>query len=397
MVNITPKTWYQVSASRLDSVGPSPVPGGNIVGVMDAWSGGAFDSIRDKLIVWGGGHTDYAGNEIYAFSLSALTWNRIRDPVLAANEDPGSPGTYESTGYYANGSGSYDPQQPRSRHTYSSLQYISATDKFIAFGGIGFYQGGQTTSNHVFIYSVSGNTWTSGVDIPTPIAFQMPTAWDPVTSTFYMYGGGNQGYLVRYSVSGNSWTSYGDIFNGSSQVPNGSAYLTGVIDPIKRRFFAFGNGVALFWPLSGTGTIDAVNIASRITGSSGLHNAQAPGLDYDPISGCVVGWAGGSTVYIFDSETFAVSTVTLDAGNSVTPTAANTQGTFGRFRYSPKSNVYIGVNKTNENVYLFKLNADPGGGSGTSITATVPVVSAAYSLNKIYANWDKRNHKTIKI
>jgi len=34
-----------------------------------AWSGGALDTKRDRLVIWGGGHADYYGNELYAFYL----------------------------------------------------------------------------------------------------------------------------------------------------------------------------------------------------------------------------------------------------------------------------------------------------------------------------------------
>src|SRR5689334_9252707 len=59
--------WCEVTGSHLDGPGvrpePSP-PGSQAVGVIAPWSGGAFDRKRDRLVVWGGGHMDYAGNEV---------------------------------------------------------------------------------------------------------------------------------------------------------------------------------------------------------------------------------------------------------------------------------------------------------------------------------------------
>jgi len=75
--------WYQFPSSRLDAVAPSPLPPGYIAAVMVAWSGGVFDTDRDRLVVWGGGHSDYGGNEVYAFGpLSSDTprWERLTDP-----------------------------------------------------------------------------------------------------------------------------------------------------------------------------------------------------------------------------------------------------------------------------------------------------------------------------
>jgi len=36
------------------------------------------------------------------------------------------------------------------------------------------------------------------------------------------------------------------------------------------------------------------------------------------------------------------------------PTAAEDRGTFGRFRYVPSRDVFIVVNRTNENVYIYR-------------------------------------------
>jgi hypothetical protein len=47
-------------------------------------SGGAFDSTRNRLIIWGGGHGGTSGNEIYALNLSPATptLTRIKDPSI---------------------------------------------------------------------------------------------------------------------------------------------------------------------------------------------------------------------------------------------------------------------------------------------------------------------------
>ena len=50
-------------------------------GIMKKWSGAAFDSLRDRLLIVGGGHKGYGGNEIVAFSLNNLSWERITDPT----------------------------------------------------------------------------------------------------------------------------------------------------------------------------------------------------------------------------------------------------------------------------------------------------------------------------
>src|SRR3989344_5364772 len=46
---------------------------GNQLYIFD-YSGGEFDAERNELIVWGGGHADYSGNEVCTFALSTGAW-----------------------------------------------------------------------------------------------------------------------------------------------------------------------------------------------------------------------------------------------------------------------------------------------------------------------------------
>ena len=57
---------------------PNSVPG--TYGGITAWSGAAFDSMNTRLLLNGGGHSDYGGNEIYAFDFDTDTWSRLSDP-----------------------------------------------------------------------------------------------------------------------------------------------------------------------------------------------------------------------------------------------------------------------------------------------------------------------------
>src|SRR5262245_36785088 len=76
--------WYEVPHSAGRSVAyqyPAGTYFGNTTDMrfLDE-SGASYDSSRDRMIVWGGGHGDYAGNEIYVFSIPTLTWSRINNP-----------------------------------------------------------------------------------------------------------------------------------------------------------------------------------------------------------------------------------------------------------------------------------------------------------------------------
>ena len=84
IAELPPGHWLKVGNSVLSTSGVclTGVPGSttNNCGGSYIYSGGAFDSTRNRLLVYGGGHNDYGGTEVYAFGLDDLEWTRIKDP-----------------------------------------------------------------------------------------------------------------------------------------------------------------------------------------------------------------------------------------------------------------------------------------------------------------------------
>ena len=78
--NLQPGQWYEFPGTRIRDVLPSPIPQGNPTAML-YYSGGAYDTRRNRLIVWGGGHAAYDGNEVYAFDVAAGKWSRLTEPT----------------------------------------------------------------------------------------------------------------------------------------------------------------------------------------------------------------------------------------------------------------------------------------------------------------------------
>ena len=81
--------WQDLTNTKLKSVCPADSFGGinyafaDYCGaVITAWSGAAADTKRNRLIIWGGGHVDYSGNEVYSLNLGSAppTMTRLTDP-----------------------------------------------------------------------------------------------------------------------------------------------------------------------------------------------------------------------------------------------------------------------------------------------------------------------------
>jgi hypothetical protein len=116
---------------------------------------GAYDSRRDAMLVWGGGHSDYAGNEVYAFDLRTQRWQRLTEPSVA---DRARAPTYPDG-------------QPRARHTYNYLEYVPALERLLCFGASGPWPGGGGEfSREVLEFDVGERRWTSGTRADVPPA-----------------------------------------------------------------------------------------------------------------------------------------------------------------------------------------------------------------------------------
>jgi hypothetical protein len=352
--DLAPGHWYMVPNSRMSAVDPCPQRNclySAIEGqehVMNGWSGGAYDSKRDRLIVWGGGHSGYAGNEIYAFDINTLSWSRVTEPTTRV--DPS--GSLERTGYYPDANGAPDPQQPRSRHSYEFLEYLPApVDRFCSFGTGSQYPSGlgDNSTPNVDCLNFDTRQWERRADALT-WGLGAVSEYDPVTGHVWMHGVAGGGFLAEFDYQLNRW-----IAHGRERIEDAwlDYMMTAAIDPVKRKFVAVGAGNVYVWDLSSSSTIRATQVST--TGGAAVVNADSPGLAYDPMIRKIVAWSGGADVYALDLDARRWTRIRPAASNKHVPPAAEERGTFGRFRYIASKNVYIVVNRVHENVFIYKL------------------------------------------
>ncbi len=346
--NLKAGEWYMVPNSRLIEVAPDPVPPGStgVASVIFSWSGGAYDTKRDRLIVWGGGHTNYAGNELYVFDISTLKWQRLTNPATNFGGD-------ETTGYYPDAQGKPDPQQPRSRHTYNYIEYVPVIDRFCSFGGAAFYLTGSTGTRNVDCFDFNTNRWEKRSVAPTN-GIGANAVYDPVTKHVWLQGTGYDYFLAEWDPVKNKWTQRTD----PDEYMRYDYGKTMTIDTKRHKLVAVGGGEVYVWNLNARGKISRMTL--KTTGATEIIAAQAPGLAYDPVSDKIVAWNGGADVYTLDMDTGVWTKYPPAPTNTVIPTAAAKVGTFGRFRYIPSKNAFIVVNDVNQNVYFYKLSNGMG-------------------------------------
>ena len=328
-------TWVEVGSNAIEDVKPSPIPPGalGIQAVTRAWSGGTYDYEHHNFLVTGGGHTDYAGNELYAFNLETLTWTRIWGPTPNADIVSGEV---------------YNDGNPSAIHTYDGVEYIPGWFGGCFFRGDGaVWQSGGTDKS--WILKFDDTTWVEKATILENRG-DARMVWHPDSGYIYHHSKGEiySGFYA-YDTSTNAWTDLaptGDAINWNK------AASSGCINLADNCFYYMGGGAGL----------NRVNITTNVsktgigtTGGSTIEGVTAAGLEFDTRLDSMVAWGGGQTVYIYhhdDSTWYTRSCTGANPGND------ETNGTYGRFQYMPEYNAYCLVNTWSGYVYMLKLTED---------------------------------------
>ncbi len=327
-----------------------------------AWSGGALDSKRDRLVIWGGGHADYYGNELYAFNLQDFTWDRLTDPSpVLSNPD-------QCTDILTDGN-------PNSRHTYYNLDYIPEVDSMFSSpaGSTACNSGGLDRNTWLFDFEANeaandsslrvgwinqgqparnpdGSLVDRDSGVGRPITGELPTAsaYDPNSGIVYSIS--NSG-LYDYNVENNFWRRINPTQIGAGG--GGISTDTGiVIDPKRNKIVVIGSGRVLVYDLDNENGMQYQQQVWATTNGEFNDGAYRPGVNYDPVADRIVVWDGG-----------AVRALNMDTREwealASTPQLPADDGTYGRFRYSPTQNAYIAINGGNKDVLIYKLQNIP--------------------------------------
>ncbi len=322
---MAPNSWLAVPDTKLRRAAPDPsqYPKIQLVSgvrsVISSWSGGVYDPSRDRLVVWGGGTSSYAGNEIYAFDLHEMAWVRVTDPT----QDP-------AVGKHVNNDGT-----PAGRSTYNGLAYIAHNDRMFATGGAIAGNAGNVGTDITWTFDFGSRRWAdmkpSGSRPQTQA--QNSCAYDPGTRRVWWLDG--QG-LYSYDVDANFWNRHST---------EGRFDRTIAVDTKRRRLVMVGEGEVLVVDL---GALFPKPKAWKTTGGDAFIRGRV-GLDYDPVADRIVGWAGGP-VYSLDPDTGAWTA--HNAPGAPKPTEV---GVYGRWRYVPSLDAFVVATDVDENVHFFKL------------------------------------------
>lgn len=179
-------------------VGPkAPAPGGIL-----AYSGGAFDTVNGRLLIFGGGHADYWGNEVCAFDPATLTWKKMYEPDAEAR--------YTNDNIDNTQGKLKDSDKPYTRHSYNQLCFAAKSGELFIYGGCGPGWGQIKPTcpvpSDVWTYSLKDNKWKLRfAGKGTPGGYAKACAYDSKRDTVWAYAGGQS--LHRFDLQANTWST----------------------------------------------------------------------------------------------------------------------------------------------------------------------------------------------
>jgi chitodextrinase len=412
-ISIAQPGWQQLPNTQLQSVCPANGFGlevsdnkpylfsGMCHNVFAAWSGGIADTTRNRLLIWGGGHVDYGGNELYSLNLSAnpVTLTRLTDPSLPVYD-----------GNAVSCTTTMPDGRPNIRHTTNSMTYLPSADRMFLFGGgVACGNGSHYDDTWTLDLSAIGSAGASGWQAMDPVAtctgclnlYVNPSSghagdnwwsvvdYDPNTQTVFMFF---DNALAQYNYKTNSYKKLASL-SAATLVGAG-----GVIDPKRKLFFIIGNDD---WRpgYSSLHHLRVIDISgndpsytfqdwtSQVTGCDALTTAMYPGLAYDSAIDRIVGWpSGGNDVYVFNPDTKSCTVQSYPNGPVGPPSGATTDGIFGRFRYFPAMDAFAVVPNTNQNAYLLHI-ASPSTSDTQAPSTPANLTAVAASATGVNLSW----------
>jgi hypothetical protein len=355
-VGTIPLGWTPVYNTKWLDYRYVPNPPGNTNGVF-AYSGGAFDTFANRLIICGGGHGDYAGNEIYALNADTLTMTRLNAPtqpyasagsvrVIGLNPENACPNFGDVPAYTSTA--------PNSRHTYSGVCYCEGINKLFIMGGAEYPDGQSAVPWDMWLFDFAGMSWTQvrctyaspsyKPGWPASGAIQEPQGciYHPHHNAIYL----NDRNFHRLDLATGVVTRI-----NTSEI---NAYHNQMIyDPNRNRAVLISDEACWYYDLKNakTANYSSSPIPAVLAPTTGDPHLQYPGFCYDNAQDRYVLWRGGNTLYVINPDTWVFTQVSYSGGP-----ACDANVTSGRFGYSPKSNIYLSANATDANCYVARIS-----------------------------------------
>lgn len=320
--------WSELSGTAMAAAGPMDIGccdyGAPCLlrwqGIL-AYSGATLDETNGRIIVWGGGHNDYFGNQILTFSLASLSWSLETQPTSLCAY--GSQPSYR----FADGT-------PVAHHTYDHIDYIPPLNSLFSFAGSSsdapLYNNGSAYGD-VWTYNFASRAWVDHTPNVTGIStYGLSNSlgdsgeYDPVTGLWF------------HLLAGSVWAFDFKTLAWQQRLEEGPPGIerSTVLDTVRRRLWSYGGdyggGATLsYYDIDG-------NTFTVVDSNSEPGPRSAAGLAYDSANDQLVLYGGGPSGHVWNYDIAASSWVQYEQPNSpISPQ------TYGRFMYDPLHNLFL--------------------------------------------------------
>lgn len=374
---ITAQTWTTVPvAATLYSIRPSNNPAinpnypsgpewngdGDQSNIVAAWCGAAYDEDTDTMWIGvSGGHRDYGGNEVYRcrFGTPAPTWELVRWPS-------GAIGNLLTTNDGQEASGVYSDGRPRSVHTYNKWAYVPGVGPVLGIHGNTYYSSTAGRSWSVFIDATTGEAQFSAQHPPaSSTGTGSATTYDPSRHALWIASANNSTGIYRYNIPTSGGAHTGAAASLVASTPSRELSSLCYLPSHDCLLVAYSSevGGSSGWRVldCATGTV----YAPAFNGTAALGNLYAQTQwRWVPSLGAACGWHNsGNTTLITRltpganprTDAWTIDTLPVSGANAVTPSNRASQGTYGRFAYSPRLGGFLVFNSTSGSTYFYKI------------------------------------------
>ena len=399
-LNLYAEVWAPAALRPLNnSSNPEPSK------IIGAWSGFAWDSNRGDLLLYGGGHANYSGNDVYRWRGSTRMWERASLPSEVIKDIRNHHVAIDGT-----------DNAPASAHTYDNNIFLPLHDRMLALGGAAYNNGGMfmravdaatsrktgpylfdpskadpnkvggSTGSHVqrvapYPEIVGGNMWQNrdmflhlaGTPKLPASHVEGCTGYAEEDGRDVVYIGARLGgtatSLFRYVITDlanpalDVWQQVGGYWNG----PQGQ--MTCAYDAEQRVFLRTGSATRpfVYWDVNTPGptNYEKYPLISEPTGefnallTDGTIKLRDCGLDFDPLNRRYALWCGGNQLwFLTPPETVGIAGWQLAKAPTplgVGPTAVVGTGILGKWKYIPNLQAFMALQDASQgNVWIYK-------------------------------------------
>ncbi len=401
--------------------------------ILKAWSSVAWDPNRGQFILFGGGHANYQGNDVYLWKGTTQRWERGSLPSEMVQDNSGNWMPVDGMS-----------NAPQSAHTYDNQLFLPILDRFLTFGGAnpggGYFSTtdnstgpyrqtgpylfdpsradankvGGTTGSHVqrvapypeivggqmwqnrenWLNGVGpGYTWDSFVNGCT--AYAQENGKDVV---YVRHGVGN---LYRYTINSltdpkqDTWERVGNYWSGPG------AKATCGMDPVGKTFLrtATNDVPFVYWNLNTAGwdnrdvLMKPEDPGGEFTAymASGERNIVDCGMDFDPKRHNYALWCGDGRVWMMKPPATPSPSgwviTQQPAPQGAVPNGDIGTGILGKWKYIENLDVFMGVQDSVQgNIWVYKpvgwvsQGGTPQPNTPPKVMLTTPRAGATFQL-----------------